>query len=109
MWRSVGIERREEDLAEADTLIGFWQSYVLDKVFDEPSAWELQNMLILGRLMTASARMRTESRGVHHRDDYPERDDRHWAGHIQVALGRGPWLEPMPGGPSDRDLPPPEG
>jgi L-aspartate oxidase len=85
MWRNVGIVRGAEDLAEADALIEFWQSYVLDKVFDQPAGWELQNMLALGRLMAHAALVRTETRGVHVRSDWPERDDEHWRRHILMA------------------------
>jgi L-aspartate oxidase len=88
VWRNVGIVRGAEDLAEADALIEFWQSYVLDKIFDQPAGWELQNMLALGRLMTHAALVRTETRGVHYRSDYPERDDEHWRRHILMARGQ---------------------
>jgi len=93
MWRYVGIVRHEEDLAEADALIEFWQSYVLDKVFEERGGWELQNMLTLGRLMAHAALLRTETRGVHFRSDHPERDDAHWARHILTARDAEPWFE----------------
>jgi len=97
MWRNVGIVRTGDDLAEADALIAFWQSYVLDKVFDEPRAWELQNMLTIGRLMAEAALRRTETRGVHHRSDFPERDDANWCRHIMMARNRPPWFEPADG------------
>jgi len=87
LWRNVGIVRNAEDLAEADALIEFWQGYVLDKVFDQPAGWELQNMLTLGRLMAQAANLRTETRGVHYRVDYPERDDDHWQKHIRMERG----------------------
>jgi L-aspartate oxidase len=93
MWRNVGIVRTRDDLAEADALIEFWQSYVLDKVFDQPAGWELQNMLALGRLIAHAAYLRTETRGVHYRSDYPERDDPQWQKHILMARDRDPWTE----------------
>jgi L-aspartate oxidase len=37
-------------------------------------AVELAHMRLVGRLMVRSAQLRTESRGVHWRDDHPERD-----------------------------------
>jgi L-aspartate oxidase len=88
MWRNVGIVRNADDLAEADALIEFWQSYVLDKVFDQPPGWELQNMLTLGRLIAHAAHVRTETRGVHYRSDFPDRDDANWKKHIEMARGR---------------------
>jgi L-aspartate oxidase len=88
MWRNVGIVRDAEDLAEADGLIEFWQSYVLDKVFSQPAGWELQNMLTLGRLIAHAAYVRTETRGVHYRADHPQRDDANWQRHILMARDR---------------------
>jgi L-aspartate oxidase len=93
MWRNVGIVRHADDLGEADGLIEFWQSYVLDKVFDQPAGWELQNMLTLGRLMAHAAGVRTETRGVHYRSDYPERDDAAWSKHILMARDQDPRIE----------------
>lgn len=84
MWRNVGIERVGERLAETVEIIEFWARYVLDKLFDEPGGWELQNMLTVGRLVTMSAAARLESRGVHFRTDLPETDDVRWRCHIQL-------------------------
>ena len=41
-------------------------------------ALELQNMLPLAQAVVASALNRTESRGAHSREDFPDRDDEHW-------------------------------
>jgi aspartate oxidase len=40
---------------------------------------ELHHMVAAGRLLVRSARLRTESRGVHWREDFPDHDPR-WAG-----------------------------
>jgi len=47
-------------------------------------ALELQNMLPLAEAIVASALNRTESRGAHSREDYPDRDDEHWLKHTLV-------------------------
>jgi succinate dehydrogenase / fumarate reductase flavoprotein subunit len=47
-------------------------------------ALELQNMLPLAEAVVASALNRTESRGAHSREDYPDRDDAHWLKHTLV-------------------------
>ncbi len=45
------------------------------------NAWELGNMLDVAELVTVCALNRTESRGGHTREDYPERDDQNWLKH----------------------------
>jgi len=40
----------------------------------EPEGWELQNMMLVGRIMATAAQERRESRGVHARSDYPKTD-----------------------------------
>ena len=84
MWRDAGIERDERHLLEAEEMIEMWCSYVMDKEFAHPVGWELQNMLIVSRLIVVSARKRKESRGVHHRTDYPTTDNIHWKKHIVI-------------------------
>jgi L-aspartate oxidase len=72
MWRSVGISRNETDLAAARQQLDFWANYVCRRDLSEPAGWELQNMMLVGRAMAASALERRESRGVHARSDFPE-------------------------------------
>ncbi|MFQ5862244.1 MAG: L-aspartate oxidase [Candidatus Brocadiales bacterium] len=84
MWRGVGVERDEKHLRDAVEEIGHWSEYVMDKEFHTPYGWELQNMLLLSRLITGSAQERKETRGVHYRSDFPSRDDKHWKRHITV-------------------------
>ncbi len=42
---------------------------------------ELENMLLQAQSIIQSAMNRTESRGGHARDDFPERDDENWMKH----------------------------
>lgn len=88
MWRDAGIERDEKHLLEAEERIEMWWSYVMDKEFSNPKGWELQNMLLISRLIVISARKRKESRGVHHRSDYPETDNLRWKRHITVKKAK---------------------
>ena len=85
MWRNVGIARWDKSLKEAQEIILFWQRYVMDKVFEGPGGWECQNMLTVALLMAAAADMRKESRGVHYRTDYPERNDQEFARHFEFS------------------------
>ena len=83
MWRNVGITRSAKPLAEAQEIISFWQRYVLDKIFDSPLGWECQNMLTVCLIMAKAAEVRTESRGVHFRSDFPQADDTKFKTHIE--------------------------
>ena len=52
------------------------------------NVWELGNLLDLAEVTTVSALARTESRGGHSREDYPDRDDKNWLKHSLA------WLHP---------------
>jgi L-aspartate oxidase len=82
MWRSVGVRRTAVQLAEAAEDVDHWCSYVLPRQFNEPSGWELQNMLTVARLMIRAALLREETRGVHVRTDFPQTDNDRWRRHL---------------------------
>ena len=83
MWRQVGISRNADGLDRAAGQVGFWDRYVSAREFRNPPGWELQNMLLVSRLMIAAASHRKESRGVHYRSDFPETDPAQ-ANHLTV-------------------------
>jgi len=74
MTRQVGICRDAQGIAAAAEQVAFWDRYVAAREFNMPRGWELQNMLLVARLMIAAAQERRESRGVHYRSDFPEPD-----------------------------------
>ncbi|MDX8404852.1 MAG: succinate dehydrogenase/fumarate reductase flavoprotein subunit, partial [Mariprofundus sp.] len=52
-------------------------------------AMELENLMSLARVAAAGALARTETRGAHARDDYPERDDAAWLKHTLASMRDG--------------------
>ena len=70
-----------DGLSEALETVDGWRRYVLVRQFADLEGWELQNMLTLARVMIEAALAREESRGVHLRTDFPNRDDAHWDKH----------------------------
>ncbi len=53
------------------------------------NAWELGNMLDVAELVTVCALNRTESRGGHSREDFPNRDDKNWLKHTLACKVNG--------------------
>jgi L-aspartate oxidase len=88
MVRAMGIVRDRDRMLQARDSVEFWCRYVLARTFEDRAGWELQNLLTIARLMIDSALAREESRGVHFRSDFPERDDAHWQRHIACPAGR---------------------
>jgi L-aspartate oxidase len=81
MWEKVGLVRDEAGLASALAR--------LDEIADEVPelGGEARNLLCTGRLVTAAALARRESRGGHYRSDYPEPDPA-WQVHLVATLGK---------------------
>jgi succinate dehydrogenase / fumarate reductase flavoprotein subunit len=50
------------------------------------NVWELGNLLDLAEVTTVSAIARSESRGGHSREDYPDRDDKQWLKHTMAYV-----------------------
>jgi succinate dehydrogenase / fumarate reductase flavoprotein subunit len=79
----------EEGCQKIDEVAG---SLVELRVTDRSKVWnsdvvealELQNLMLQAVATMHSAAWRTESRGAHARDDFPERDDQNWLKHTLV-------------------------
>ncbi len=98
-WRNTGIERIGHRLEETIEIITFWDRYVMDKVLDDRTGWETQNMLTVARCMAEAALARNESRGVHFRSDHPKRADDDFLGHLTIRRtpdGLQCGFEPLP-------------
>jgi L-aspartate oxidase len=82
MWRSAGVRRNADRLTDAAETIDGWCHYALSRQLQNPSGWELQNMLTLSKIIIQAASAREESRGVHLRADYPQLDEERWQRHL---------------------------
>jgi len=89
MWAHGGIIRTGEDLSrliKAGSEIS--SAAVRSRLPDDPQkALQIIELRVAARaagLILASALKRTESRGAHYREDYPEPNDSAWRGHLQV-------------------------
>ena len=67
LWRKAGIVRDEEGLRSALEDTAQWSSYVFAYQFQSSEGWELQNMLLVSRLILEAALARRETCGVHTR------------------------------------------
>ena len=91
MTDNVGVFRTEETISKAiEDLREIRHEYNTKIQIDDKGhsfntdlleAWELGCLLELAEVTAISALARTESRGGHARDDYPERNDEEWLKH----------------------------
>jgi len=79
LWDKVGIIRNKETLTEAADFLAAWQKSLAQST-DRPT-YELNNLVLTGRLVTEAALLREESRGAHFRSDFP-RSSPQWQRHI---------------------------
>ena len=90
----VGVVRTDAGLAEAIATMEAMETEILpsmavasaDRVgnYDWVEALEVSAMVRLGRAIAGAARLRTESRGAHYREDYPDIDDGAWLRNILI-------------------------
>jgi len=95
IWRELGetmtehvtVTRINKNLELADSKIRDLQARYHKINLSDRTKWsnqtlnfarELENMLILARVITLGALQRNESRGAHYKPDFPERDDANW-------------------------------
>jgi len=79
MWQKVGIVRDGQGLEEAADTLATWQNSLPEA--KDRASYELESLVITGRLVAEAALIREESRGVHYRSDFPESLQK-WKKHI---------------------------
>jgi L-aspartate oxidase len=85
MTAGAGVVRTEASLATATACL---TELATDRQADVPTteAWETSNLHDVGAILVRHAMLREETRGGHWREDFPDRDDRRWRGHLVSAL-----------------------
>jgi succinate dehydrogenase / fumarate reductase, flavoprotein subunit len=95
IWRELGdimtehvtVTRINKNLEKADAGIRVLQERAKKMNLSDRTRWsnqtlnfarELENMILLARIVTLGALARNESRGAHYKPDFPERDDANW-------------------------------
>ncbi|MDH6061714.1 succinate dehydrogenase/fumarate reductase flavoprotein subunit [Chrysosporum bergii ANA360D] len=93
MTESCGVFRTEELMRQGwQKIAELRQQYSQIYLDDKGSCWntelvemlELQNLMVVGQTILASAMNRQESRGAHFREDYPQRDDANFLQHTMA-------------------------
>jgi succinate dehydrogenase / fumarate reductase flavoprotein subunit len=106
MMDDIGVFRVEEQMQTAVTKIHSLQERYRHVSLDDKGkkfntelleALELGYLLDLAEVTAESALARTESRGAHSREDYPQRDDENWLKHtLAYRTDRGIELKHKP-------------
>jgi succinate dehydrogenase / fumarate reductase, flavoprotein subunit len=87
MTEHVTVTRINKNLQLADNQLRELQDRFLRVNLSDRTKWsnqtlnftrELENMLLLARVITLGALARNESRGAHFKPDFPDRDDANW-------------------------------
>ena len=95
LWRELGdimtehvtVTRINKNLEKAEAQIRSLQERYKKINLSDRTRWsnqtlnfarELENMIILARVVTRGALARNESRGAHYKPDFPDRDDANW-------------------------------
>jgi nicotinate-nucleotide pyrophosphorylase (carboxylating) len=84
MSAGAGVIRTDASLHEAARALAAADR---DGVEPRPEAWDATNLHTVSSALVAAAIRREETRGCHWREDFPDRDDARWHGHLLAGLG----------------------
>ena len=76
MTEGAGVLRDADSLATTGKLVADLADRTTE--VSAPETWETTNLVTIAAALVDAAARRTETRGCHWREDYPDRDDEHW-------------------------------
>ncbi|GAA3815693.1 L-aspartate oxidase [Nocardioides panacisoli] len=104
MTAKAGVLRSAPGLSEAGAILDKLVGVAADQI--DQDSWETTNLVTISSALADAALLREETRGSHWREDFPERDDEHWAGHFDVRMSDGVTTVAFTPSPAtDLDLP----
>jgi L-aspartate oxidase len=83
MSAGAGVIRSDVSLHEAAEALA---AAPAEGVEPRPEAWDATNLHTVSTALVAAASRREETRGCHWREDFPDRDDARWHGHLLAVL-----------------------
>jgi len=84
MTDGAGVLRSADSLRAAAKTLDAVSAQQVEEA--EPDSWETTNLLTVSTALVTAATLRTETRGSHWREDFPDRDDRRWRARIVQRL-----------------------
>lgn len=84
MSAGAGVIRTDASLAQTAAVLAGLEDTGSDP---RPEAWDMTNLHTVATALVAAASRREETRGCHWREDFPDRDDARWRGHLLAGLG----------------------
>lgn len=83
MSAGAGVIRTDASLHDAARALA---ATGIGGVEPRPEAWDATNLHTVSTALVAAAIRREETRGCHWREDFPDRDDARWHGHLLAVL-----------------------
>lgn len=86
MTEKVGVLRNAAGMRQALADLASFESAAGEP---QTESWATTNLVTVSTALANAALLREETRGSHWREDFPERDDAHWWGHVDTVLVAG--------------------
>lgn len=88
MWRNCGMIRSKDMLENALKFVEDYYECAVSQSSNDPFVQEFLNLITVARCTLKMAIERTESRGVHYRIDYPDKDDQNFKLRQKMDINR---------------------